>query len=459
MATDLTRRQFIGRGGTAALAAAGSSTLISACTSANDSGNGTEISLWAEQEGSRDRKYWKNEVKKKFEKKYPKITLDLTFESSDDLEKNLRTALRSRRGPDIVPTPGTSYALKYVNADMLQDLGKFNKEHQFDKKINSWALEAGKKNGKLYSLPAELETMALFYNKTLFKKHNWDVPKDVDDLEALAKEAKGKGITPFAAGNSDWRPGIEWFISVFLNHYAGPKAVYSALTGDTPWSDPVFVDALNLLKRYFKKGWISGGVQQYYGTSGDEAREQLASRKAAMDIEGTWLIFTIDDFFGKAESKDEWDWVSIPSLSKHAPNDVYELGVGSTLSLNKHSDKQDEGANYLKWYFDNPSHGTYWSKSIPAVIKPESDSHKELPDTMDKRVRRLIDGLLGSTDNVTFGYTTWTFFSNKSDEYVYDKFPDVLAGKMKTESYCEELDKIFKKDFKADNVPQALKPK
>jgi ABC-type glycerol-3-phosphate transport system substrate-binding protein len=64
--------------------------------------------------------------------------------------------------------------------------------------------------------------MLLYYNKTLFEDKGMQPPKHRDELEAVAEELQGQGITPFAAGIGDDPAAIEWFPTVFWNHYSGP---------------------------------------------------------------------------------------------------------------------------------------------------------------------------------------------------------------------------------------------
>ena len=93
------------------------------------------------------------------------------------------------------------------------------------------------RQGKRQALqhPDEIETLVLYYNKTLFEQNGWEPPKTIDELMALAEQINAAGIIPFAHANAEWRPANEWFVGEFLNHSAGgPQKVYDALTGKAP---------------------------------------------------------------------------------------------------------------------------------------------------------------------------------------------------------------------------------
>ena len=95
-------------------------------------------------------------------------------------------------------------------------------------------VELGKYNGKLYALPKTYETLGLFYNKTLFAKEGWTPPTTIAELEKLADAMLAKGIVPFAAGNADWRPTNEHYVSIVLNSVAGPDNVSQGAEGRDP---------------------------------------------------------------------------------------------------------------------------------------------------------------------------------------------------------------------------------
>src|SRR5215210_7464576 len=99
----------------------------------------------------------------------------------------------------------------------------------------------------------------------------------------------GPGITPFAAGIRDDPAEIEWFPTIFSNHYSGPDALYQALTGEIPFSDPVFVDAIDLFNNYVQKGWFGGSPERFFSTGFEALHADLGDGKAAMNMEGSWF--------------------------------------------------------------------------------------------------------------------------------------------------------------------------
>src|SRR5690606_35673381 len=125
-------------------------------------------------------------------------------------------------------------------------------------------------------LPAEYETLIVYYNKSLFDEHGWHLPTDRASLEAFAKTAEAAGVIPFAAGNASWPAATEWDVSAYLNQVAGPAALYDALVGDAAFTDAPFRESIQMMKDDFDAGWYAGGVRQYFTTEDPQKYAALA---------------------------------------------------------------------------------------------------------------------------------------------------------------------------------------
>ena len=180
-----------------------------------------------------------------------------------------------------------------------------------DKELAPLALELGRYMGEIYSLPKTFESMGLVYNKTLFEKNGWKSPTNREEWEALCNAIKAKDILPVSLGNADWRATNEWFVTVYLNHYAGPENVYKALTGQLAWDNSLFVEAIEMLKQDFLNYWPRPDV--YFSLSFSDAVPLIATGKAAMMVVGSWAFQWVGDP-GFWPSDDQWEWEPFPSL-------------------------------------------------------------------------------------------------------------------------------------------------
>lgn len=360
-----------------------------------------------------------------------------------------RTALAGGAGPDIVTTPGPSFAFELAKAGQLLSLDQIVTEQGWDQSFVPWALNLGKVNGQLFSIPSEVETLVLYYNKTLFEEHGWTPPKTIDELMTLPAQIDEAGIIPFAHANQEWRPANEWFVGEMMNHVAGPQKVYEALTGAAQWTDPAFVDALTKLNQMQQEGWFMGGLDRYYTTAEADANAAFGNGDAAMKIEGTWWVGNGVTFFGEeAGNSNDWDWVPVPSVSGDA---IFDLGIGSTYSINAKSEHPQETAQFLTYYFSPETQGKLAVACglAPAPVSIPAESLSGL----DARYGAILEQMNAASAANNYGYTTWTFWPPKSDVYIYEEVEKVWAGDMTVEEYLQGLQTLFDQEKAAGDIP------
>ena len=204
------------------------------------------VGLWYESASPENQDNLKTLLVDPFNAAHPQDDLSIDFRGSD-LDKQLRIAMLSGSGPDVVFTAGPSYVASMAQAGQLLPLDDYAAKLGWNDRLLPLFTELGRYDGKLYALAKTYETLGLFYNKTLFDKNGWKAPTTIAELEALADEMKGKGLVPFGSGNADWRPANEHHVSIVLNSVAGPENVYKALTGAIPWTDPSILAAIDKL--------------------------------------------------------------------------------------------------------------------------------------------------------------------------------------------------------------------
>jgi raffinose/stachyose/melibiose transport system substrate-binding protein len=360
-----------------------------------------------------------------------------------------RTAVAGGGGPDIVGTPGPSFAFEMARAGQLLALNSYVESLGWADIFAPWALNLGEVDGDLYSVPDELETLILYYNKTLFEQNGWQPPNTMDEMMALADEIAAADIIPFSHANAEWRPSNEWFVGEFFNAVAGPDNVYLALTGQKSWSDPEFVESIELLNRLQLNGYFMGGLDRYYTATGDERHTAFGDGRAAMNIEGTWAFDNMGRYFGEAAGNDnDWDWVPIPTVTGE---DLYTLGIGNTWSINAATPHPDAVADFLTYFFLPETQARRLSQcgTAPAPVELNIADLEGL----DPRIASAFAAMTEASDEGRYGYTTWTFWPPKSDVYIYDEIERVWAGQMTTEQYLQGLDALFQEELAAGDIP------
>ncbi len=305
MRTGQTRREFVQRSGASALALSSMGTLLAACGGGDDTEQVAEgtISFWSNITEAADKQYFQQNVIAPLERENPKVQIEVSFRNPDDMERQVRLALQAQEAPDVISTNGPAFIPELAQAEFLADLGSYAEDLGWNESLLSWAVDLGRVNDVLVAIPSQLETLGLFYNKTLMDERGWTVPTNRTELEAVADEMLAADIIPFAGGTADFPQQIEWYTSVFFSNTAGPTVMYDVLTGKTPWTTPELVEAVTLMRDYFDRGYFGGGLERFFATGEDAFHAQLASGEAAMDMEGTWFFQQADEFFRRRERR------------------------------------------------------------------------------------------------------------------------------------------------------------
>jgi raffinose/stachyose/melibiose transport system substrate-binding protein len=360
-----------------------------------------------------------------------------------------QTALAAGEGPDIVYTPGPAFAVQVTEAGQLLPLDDYAEQYGWNDRFAPWAMDLGKTDGTLYSIPNQVETLALFYNKTLFEENGWEPPTTIDELMTLSETIAAADIIPFAHANEEFRDANEWFVGEFLNHVAGPDKVYQALTGEAKWTDPEFVDAIDKLNQAQQNDWFMGGLDRYYTTTFADANSALAAGEAAMKIEGSWTVADLNTFFGdEAGDESGWDWVPMPSTTGEA---IYDLGIGSTVSINKNAENPDAAAEFIDYLFTSETQARLVVEcgDSPASVPLEQDALAGI----DERYAEILVAQNEASAAGNYGYTTWTFWPAATRTHLFENIEQVWGGDMTVEEYLQGMQETFDRELAEGAVP------
>jgi multiple sugar transport system substrate-binding protein len=155
-------------------------------------------------------------------------------------------------------------------------------------------LEVGKYEDELYGLAPNVNSLVLFYNKKMLEEAGVEVPTTWDELGAAAKkltEGERYGFTYSASTGTEGT----WTFIPFLWSNGGSQLELTA---------PEAVEALTFYTGMALDGYVSKSVVNW---SQADAKDQFASGKAAMMINGPWQIPSLNDTEGL-----EWGSATIP---------------------------------------------------------------------------------------------------------------------------------------------------
>lgn len=406
------------------------------------------VTWWYEQAAPDNQGFLEEFVIKAFNESNAEHELSIDFRGSG-LDRQLRMALLSGTGPDIVFTPGPSYVASMALAGQLLPLNDYATELGWTDRLLPAFLDMGTYNGVLYAVPKTYETLGLFYNKTLFDARGWTPPTTLEELDTLAQAMLAEGIVPFAVGNADWRGTNEHYVSIALNSVAGPDNVAAALRGEIPWTSEPFVRAINTLNGWWQKGYFG---PDYFSLTGEQAFLQVATGKAGLAPTGTWAFgWAARDF---PANNAEAAFAGFPS-GEGVPYPIYALGIGSTFSIATTSKNPDGAAQVIDHIFSPEFYEQMNSVWLGEWNTPLKDlSGVTLADTVMPLYTETMAQLAETVNANQYGYTTWTFMPPATNSYLISGIEEVWLGRITTADYLAQLDATFQQELAEGKVSQ-----
>jgi raffinose/stachyose/melibiose transport system substrate-binding protein len=336
----------------------------------------------------------------------------------------LQTQLRSGDGPDVFnwgsgPSFGGALAKAGLVADLTDAYAK-GKWQVFD-----FAKERVTLDGKLYSIPGEMETIGLFYNKKIFTDLGLSAPTSLSDLQAASAKIRAAGKIPMAVGDKEgWEGGH--FLSMALSSLVGSKTMEGLLNGTTSWDSPQVIASLKVWKDFNKAGYLPKSPTS---VGYDSSTSLFYSGKAAMVPTGSWLVGEIDD---NVKSKFEVGYVPFPAPD--GPG-IFTGGLGSGPWVSATTKKKAAAIKFLD-FLASPEHGK-WTVENLHTIPP-------MPlDTANLKVSPLFARVLKDTASIStgsgFGYNIDVLETDKFNKAMTDGVQAIFTGQKSPEDVAKSL--------------------
>jgi multiple sugar transport system substrate-binding protein len=234
-----------------------------------------------------------DELTKRFEAANPGIKVKHTHVPYDDFRVKIAAAIPAGQGPDVVQL-FYGWLQDYLKAGLLQPLpaGAFSAveiEKEFFPIVQQMKLD-----GKYYALPTAVRSLALFWNKTLFKEAGLDPerpPATLDELVDYARKLTKRspngdllqaGLTIDMGGQDH-----HWLREVLVRQFGGVP--YSADKKTVAYNTDAGVNAtqwyidLAAKHKVGQIGFLTDGVTAF------------RSGKAGMTIDGSFRLGALDN--------------------------------------------------------------------------------------------------------------------------------------------------------------------
>ncbi|MGB3203397.1 MAG: ABC transporter substrate-binding protein [Crinalium sp.] len=228
---------------------------------------------------------------KKFEATHPKIKIKYQV-INDQYMDVIKTRLIADAAPDIFYLDAFEAPL-LIKSGVIQPLNSYIKKDFDLADIQPTLLNAFKQNGKIYGLPKDFSTLALFYNKKAFNEvglkqppKTWQQLLEYSKKLTLDRNNDGR-IDQYGLAIAPELPRQYFTIKAF-----GGQLVDK--TGKAAFATPKGLKGLQLIVDQYRKDKSSAQPSDMGASSGSEV---FGQGKAAMAIEGSWAIPFLKETF------------------------------------------------------------------------------------------------------------------------------------------------------------------
>lgn len=261
--------------------------------------------------------------------KYPEINFDVIPYSGANYTAYSKAAFRADDMPDIVFSSVYNPLIDDFSERFI-DLSAYD----FTDAYSDARLQEVTVDGAIYALPTSYTCIGITYNKTLLKKHGWELPTNFKELEQLAAKAKKAGVNLALDQTQLPGYGFQYWANIldtaFLNTPEGREWQKGYLEGTANIANsPDMKKAMKVMQK-----WRDLGMLNDKGSATDDGvtKEEMAKGN-------TLFMLGSNNTFTKEQTSDEFGLM--PYLSEDGQSNAYILNVSRYVSLNKHL--QDKG--------------------------------------------------------------------------------------------------------------------
>ena len=290
------------------------------------------VTVWTWR--SPDAPMWQ-QVQKNLQASGQNIHIDFSAKISTQYDAVLQTAMTGGKGPDIFYSRAGAGTQKYAAAGLIAPLdGKVD----FSKVAPS-TLSQATYQGKRYGVPFATETIAVFYNKAIFKQYGLTPPATWNDFIKICETLKSHNVTPlYIMGIQQWMLGLS--VDAIGASTVGNSWARDLVNRKTGYNSAPYVRTLQKFQQlvpYFEHNYSA------VGSGGQEQEQALGLSRSAMIFDGIWAVPTIQQFDKKLQIG---AFLVPPDSASQKPQvDWY---VDGDMALNAHISNSAEAAAALK---------------------------------------------------------------------------------------------------------------
>lgn len=315
-----------------------------------ESGEKTVVRVQSWNPGEEEYRY---EMIEMFEAEHPDIKIEYSYMPYTDHVEKLKVDLSAGDAADVF---GVQTGAMYKEfRDFEEDLTPYLVEkygEDWVSNYNDYAMSLLEgEDGEYYAVPLGLSYAGFAWaNKSYFDKYGLEVPTTYDELKEVCQAFRDNGEYPLVIGAKDSWINIDTWINIAAD--VNTEKVYSAIEGETPFTDEDLVKSFEIWQNCFKDGIFQDGALGV-GMYTDSTDMYQKEGSVPMILNGSWALGAYMDsddqsqaVYNSEDSDHEMFLIDWNGDGKVAP--VAEA-VDVSFAINNQSEVKEAAWTFVDW--------------------------------------------------------------------------------------------------------------
>ncbi len=370
------------------------------------------------------------QIADEFEKENPNIKIDIQVNGWDDYWTGLEAAGTGGSLPDTFWMHSNNIYY-YGSNDQLLDLTDYiEKSDKVDLENYPEGLnEIYNIDGKQYAIPKDYDTIALWYNKTLFDEAGLAYPDDTWTWDTM-KEAARK-LTKDDGSQYGFCAGLHNQEGYYNFVYQNGGKIISEDRKESGYNDEKTIQGIEEYFSYVKEG-LSPEIYD------DQARaEAMQNGLCAMGLFGSWNLsgFAATDFM-----KDNFDCAVLPSANDGGRATIFN-GLGNAIAATtKHPDEAWKWVEYL-----SSKEGQERQADLGIAISAYNGTADQFAAAYPMFQAKCYMDMIGDAQIRPYSNQTSIW-----EDKAYEMLKNAYAGKEDVKAACEATAEMMNEALKAE---------
>ncbi|MCL5986710.1 MAG: extracellular solute-binding protein [Actinobacteria bacterium] len=369
-----------------------------------------------------------------YKKNHPELNIEFEHKglAYDEYTQQIKTALTGGTAPDIFEVYPGAELIEMAKSGTLVNI---NANVMGDEEWKKWLgpsvdLPENKYNGELYQVPVDVFAEAIYYYKDFGSKYGLTEPKTLEDLISMVPLLAKDNKVVLISGLADQWLLYEPFYCYIQQQTGGKNLIQDVLDGKASWTDPIFANAINAIKKMYDAGiWKKDVLSLNYNS--DAIGQFLGKEGWGFWEAGDWYIGTMNK---EDLDSDNIGIMPFPVINENA-KPIYLVGTGLSYAVGANAPNKEVAIDVIK-FFSSPEASQIFISNLIHPAGSVEGAKSDIPlFQKGLEIYASSDVLKGSP-----------YINPDADltKAIGDGITNILLGKETTDGLLKQLDEMTK---------------